>query len=432
MSLVAWAVIMVAFMVIVVFFKKIPIAYAMMIGPFLISIIMGNSLDDTLGYFLDSFNNTMKSAGLMIIFAMLYFGMLSETGFFNRIGRGIFRLMKGKISIWTVMIMTVVLAAIGMLTATIASAYLVVFPLMIVFYEKMNFSKINALILVTTVCSAMCFLPWGIGMALNASFAGVDVMELMAATIPISIVFIPVLILEILYFGREHKKKGGLMKVNLSEEEMDALVADNGEGNSKKYFVINGVIFIICIAALVYGIPSYLIFMFGAMITMMLNFANPEVQQPLIGRINGQIMGILTMLIGVSMYVGIFNGTGMVSALGEFLFEHCPHSMLRYFHIILLAVAVIVVRFIPYQFYNSLLPLIVSVGASVGLAPAFVVAAFVNNIALGTGSSPMTATTYVATGLLNIDVNEYSKKAVPVQTVANILVIAICLVLGFM
>lgn len=432
MSLVAWAFIMVAFMVIVVFFKKIPIAYAMMVGPFAISILMGNSIDDTMGFFLESFNNTMKSAGLMIIFAMLYFGMLTETGFFNRIGGAVFKLMKGKINIWAVMIMTVVLAAIGMLTATIASAYLVVFPLMLVFYEKMNFDKRSALILVTTVCAAMCFLPWGIGMALNATFAGVEIMELMVEVLPISVVFIPAIILQIIYFGQEHKRKGGLMKIQLSDEEMNELTKKKTDDGQRDMFVVNVIIFIACMVALVCGVPTYLIFMIGAMITMMINFPTPDKQGPVLGKLNGQIMGILVMLIGVSMYIGIFSSTGMVSALGEFLYESCPEPMLRYFHIILLAIAVIVIRFIPFQFYNSLLPLIVTIGGTVGLSPAFVVAAYVNNVCLGTGSSPMNATTYVGTGLLNIDVNDYAKKAVPIQTVTNVLIIIVCLVLGFM
>lgn len=42
----------------------------------------------------------------------------------------------------------------------------------------------------------------------------------------------------------------------------------------------------------------------------------------------------------------------------------------------------------------------------------------------------MTATTYIATGLLDIDVNDYAKLAVPVQTVANVIIIVACVLLG--
>ncbi len=432
MSIVAWAFVMVLFMVVIVFLKDVPIQYAMMVGPFIISLLMGNTIDQTLQFFLDQFNATMKSAGLMIIFAMIYFGLLTETGFFNKIGSTVFRLTKGKMSVWTVMIMTVILTAIGMLTATIGTTYLVVFPLMTVFYNRMNFDKKAALIIVTCTCSAMCFLPWGIGMAFTASYANVEIMDLCARTIPISFAFLPVIFLEVLYFGWEHKKNGGLMKVELSQEEMEGLLSKDSEEGKKDYFAVNLLVFVMCISTLVSGVPSYLVFMFGAMITLMLNFSDPKVSGPIVGRISGQAMGIIITLIGVSMYVGIFSGAGMVTALGEFLVALCPQFMLRYFHLLLLSVCVIVIRFIPFQFYNSCMPLLVSIGQSAGVPAEMVAAAYVNNLSFGTGSSPINPSTYIGTSLLDIDMIEYSNKAVPIQTVANILVILICLVLGFM
>lgn len=432
MSTVAWAFVMVAFMVVVVFIKEVPLPYAMMVGPFIISLLMGNSINETLQFFLDQFNGTMKSAGLMIIFAMLYFGLLTETGFFNKIGSAVFRMTKGKMSVWTVMIMTVILTAIGMLTATIGTTYLVVFPLMMVFYNRMDFDKKAALIIVTCTCSAMCFLPWGIGMAFTASYANVEIMDLCMRTIPITFTFIPVIILEVLYFGREHKKKGGLMKVELSEQELNELLSKDTDNNKKDNFVINLLVFVMCISTLVSGVPSYLVFMFGTMITLMINFSDPKAAGPVVGRISGQTMGIIIMLVGVSMYVGIFSGAGMVTALGEFLVALCPQFMLRYFHLLLLAACVVVIRFVPFQFYNSCMPLLVSIGQSAGLAPEMVAAAYVNNLSFGTGSSPINPSTYIGTSLLEIDMTEYSNKAVPIQTVANILVILICVVLGFM
>ena len=74
-------------------------------------------------------------------------------------GNAVFRLTKGKMNIYAVMAMTVILTAIGMLTATIGTAYLVVFPLMLPFYERMKFDKKAALVIVTCTAAAMCFLP---------------------------------------------------------------------------------------------------------------------------------------------------------------------------------------------------------------------------------------------------------------------------------
>lgn len=169
MSILVWAAIMIVFVVAVVFVKKLPVQYALMVGPFIIALLMGYSVPETVDFFLAQFNGTMKSAGLMIVFSILYFGLLTETGFFSTVGNAVFRLTKGKMNIYAVMAMTVILTAIGMLTATIGTAYLVVFPLMLPFYERMKFDKKAALVIVTCTAAAMCFLPWGIGMAINAS-----------------------------------------------------------------------------------------------------------------------------------------------------------------------------------------------------------------------------------------------------------------------
>lgn len=139
MSILVWAAIMIVFVVAVVFVKKLPVQYALMVGPFIIALLMGYSVPETVDFFLAQFNGTMKSAGLMIVFSILYFGLLTETGFFSTVGNAVFRLTKGKMNIYAVMAMTVILTAIGMLTATIGTAYLVVFPLMLPFYERMKF-----------------------------------------------------------------------------------------------------------------------------------------------------------------------------------------------------------------------------------------------------------------------------------------------------
>lgn len=250
MSILVWAAIMIVFVVAVVFVKKLPVQYALMVGPFIIALLMGYSVPETVDFFLAQFNGTMKSAGLMIVFSILYFGLLTETGFFSTVGNAVFRLTKGKMNIYAVMAMTVILTAIGMLTATIGTAYLVVFPLMLPFYERMKFDKKAALVIVTCTAAAMCFLPWGIGMAINASFANVDVMELCSKVIPITVVFIPVIVLEVIYFGIRHKKQGGIMKMELNAEELDALCNAGSDAPTRrpKMFVPNAIVFLASMA----------------------------------------------------------------------------------------------------------------------------------------------------------------------------------------
>ena len=136
------------------------------------------------------------------------------------------------------------------------------------------------------------------------------------------------------------------------------------------------------------------------------------------------------MLIGISFFIGIFQGTGMTEALATTIVTHVPEFLTRYIHIILAMSMVAVIRFIPNKIYNSMYPVLISVGARFGLAGTDVIAPFVCNMSLATGSSPFTATTHVGTGLLDLDVNDYCNKSTKVQFVTNIVIILTAVLVG--
>lgn len=370
----------------------------------------------------------------MIIFAMTYFTLLTETGFFNTIANGVFRLSKGKMSIWAVMIMTVTFISIGKLTTSIATAYLVTFPLMMTFYDRIGFNKNDAMCLATVAHGATGWFPWGMNIAMTASLVSVDTTALAAAAMKISFFFIPVILFEILYLGYCHKKAGGAMKVELSKEELDAMcVKDNDNPNRRpKMFWINFIVLVIAIAALIIGYASYFVFSVATLVTILLNYPSPKQHEPIANKVCVPVMNMLILFIGISMYVGVFNGTGMTAAIAEFAANNIPASMGRYVHLIALALMVFVVRVVPYQVFNSLYPVFVSFGSVFGLNTVTVIAPFVNNLGLGTGASPLSATTLVGCGLLGIDAEEYSKRSVPIQAVANVIVIVLCVIFGVM
>ena len=120
----------------------------------------------------------------------------------------------------------------------------------------------------------------------------------------------------------------------------------------------------------------------------------------------------------------------MVESLANSIVTNVPEFLTRYIHIILAASMVIVIRFIPNKIYNSMYPVLISIGSRFGLAGTDVIAPFVCNMSLATGSSPFTATTHIGTGLLELDVNRYCNRSAAVQTVTNIVIIATAILVG--
>lgn len=266
-------------------------------------------------------------------------------------------------------------------------------------------------------------------------YAGVNAMELSQRLIPVALCFIPVIILQWVYFGFQHKRSGGLMTIEWTDDDAAEVPAD-GKGKKEdfsrpKLFWFNLIVFIVVVVLLSLNVmPAYLVFILASFITIIVDYPNPADCKKLLAQSGNRFFNTLMMLIGISFFIGIFQGTGMVQALAESTINSVPEFLTRYIHIILGLVMVVVIRFIPNRIYNSMYPVLVAIGAKFGLAGTDVIAPFVCNMSLATGSSPFTATTHVGTSLLDLDVNEYCNKAAVIQTVSNVAILALAILVG--
>lgn len=193
-SLIIWTVVLVALFVLLIFMKKIQLPFVMFTLPLIIGCLSGTGLTDLLAAFTKQFGATMSTGGLMMLFSMIYFSTLTETGFFNRVSTEIFHATKGRMNVWIVMLMTFILMTIGKFTGSVASAWFMTFPLMIPFYDRMKFSRIDAMTICCLANGMTSCLPWATALVNNAAYAGVEVSELAPQVMKLMILFIPMLI----------------------------------------------------------------------------------------------------------------------------------------------------------------------------------------------------------------------------------------------
>lgn len=413
--------------------KKIPMNFTLFLVPIVVALILGFKPADIGTMVVDQFNTTMKASGYMLIFGLLYFSMLTETGMFETIIGGITKVIGSRMNVVVIMILTTVIAAIGMLTANISTCYLITFPIMMPLYKKYKFNRVYAFILAQTALAAMCFIPWGIGIALSAMMAGCDTVELAVASIPWALCFIPVIILQWVYFAYQHKKEVGtlgLPKDAQAEHETETQKQENA--NSRPgLFWINLLIFILVIVALaVFKIPAYFVFIIAACVTALIDY--PKNFADMWNKTGTMIFNIILMLLSISVYIAVFSKTGMVESFAELIVGIFPGGTAKYAFIVLLAVSVPVIRFVPYQLYNAMYPLLIFIGAQFGYTPIAVIAPYVCNLALATGVTPVNTSIYVAGPLLETDVDGIVKKGVPIMTITNILVIVLAIAVGIL
>ena len=85
MNATVMAIILVLIVVATVVTKKVPFNFVLFIVPIICSLLLGFSLQETSDFVLEQFSSIMKSAGFMLLFAFLYFQMLTEAGVFDTI-----------------------------------------------------------------------------------------------------------------------------------------------------------------------------------------------------------------------------------------------------------------------------------------------------------------------------------------------------------
>ena len=173
------------------FVKRLPTPLVLCLIPIACALVLGCNVSEISDMALKQISNSLQTAGYMIVFAMIYFNMLTKTGMFNTLIGGIIKLFRGTINVYAVMAITSILGAIGMLTAQVNTAYLILFPMMLPIYKKMQFDRKSMMIIAQTGIASMCFVPWGIAVVNSSMFAGgVDPMDLSKRLIPVALCFI--------------------------------------------------------------------------------------------------------------------------------------------------------------------------------------------------------------------------------------------------
>ncbi|WP_194608574.1 SLC13 family permease [Clostridium vitabionis] len=451
------AILLIVIVIAAILWNKIPMNFIMFVVPVACAFLLGYNLTEISNVILAQIATVMKSAGWMLMFGLIYFTMLTETGMFDTIIERFIKLLGGKLNVVTIMVITTIVSAVAYLTANISTAYLIVFPIMLPLFLRYKMDNRWLFIICQTAISAMCWLPWGIGVVNSAMMAGVSPEELAKASMPWGAAFIPAIILQWVYFAMVYRKQNGSLSIQAAgvaeEKEKEA-----NPNNRPKLFWFNLIVFAIVVYLLaVIKMPSYIVFIGASIVTAMVNYRTD------FGKIWNKagmtFFNVLIMLFAICFYLAVFNmcrttdpsgaagslvslsvakgaevlKPSMVSSLADTLVTHFPPFLMKNMYVIFLLVVVPVIYFVPYQLYNAMYPVFISIGAAFGLGSMAIIAPFVCNLALATSNTPMNSATYVGCSLLDIkDVKGYCTYAGKMMFVTNLVVMLVAIATGLL
>ncbi|MBO1514907.1 CitMHS family transporter [Metabacillus bambusae] len=353
---------------------------------------------------------SIAPTAIMVVFAILYFGILIDSGFFDPLVSKILKLVKGdplKISLGTAALaMVVALDGDGTIT------YLIVVTAMLPLYDRLGMNRLILACLPALAMGIMNLLPWGGPTARVMTIFDMDAMGAIGPIIP-SMIAGGIWVFAVAYFmGLKERKRLGVNN-DINEtfiQEIAATVAEQKDVTLKrpKLFWFNLVLTLLLLVTLVMGLlPLPGLFMLAFVIVISVNYPSLTDQKERLEGHAGNILTVVSMIFGAGIFTGILEGTKMDTAMADSLVAIIPESFGA------LLPVIVAVTSLPFTFvlandpyYFGIVPIIAETASGFGINPNEIGHASLLGQPLHL-LSPLQGSIYVLIGLLGIGLNDH-------------------------
>jgi CitMHS family citrate-Mg2+:H+ or citrate-Ca2+:H+ symporter len=405
--------------------KTVP-SIAFIAVPVIMAIIGGCSIADIGEYVKAGVLDTAPTATLFI-FSILFFGIMSDVGMFDRIIDALVK--RAGNSVLAITMLTALVAMIGHLDGGGASTFLITIPAMLPIYKKMNMRKTTLMTICTASMGVMNLLPWGGPTMRAASVLEIDATALWKQLIPMQFVGIFCAFGLAFILGRIEKKRGAGYHGNAAAEVAATVELKENAFARPKLFWFNIALTLGVILTLVFitEVPSYLIFMLGVVVALMVNYPGKDMQDKIIKSHSAPAILMATTLLTAGVLLGILENSGMMDQMASLLVAVIPEALGPHLAIVIgILSAPLALVFCTDSYFYGVLPIMIGVGARFGVNPAEIAIAMIVCRNCASFISPVVPATFLGCGLAEIEINEHIKKSfVPVFAISMI-----CLVCG--
>ncbi|MEC4586204.1 citrate:proton symporter [Bacillus safensis] len=403
--------------VLLIWGKASPIV-AMVMVPLIGALIAGFGINDIQTFFEEGIIKVLPVA-TMFIFAILFFGILQDTGFFEPVIKTLIKLTKGNVV--TVAMGTALIGVIAHLDGAGATTFLLTVPALLPLYKKLHMSPYLLLLLIGTSAGLTNMIPWAGPTGRAASVLNMDPSELWVPLIPIQLIGVVLVLGMAFILGKREEKR---IRVKIAANEIAAVqlegadwdraiqsISETGDASLKRYHLIwvNLVLFVCVVVLLVLNVmPASFMFMIGLSLALLINFPNVNLQMERVKAHAPSALMMAAVIFSAGSFLGILEGTGMLKAIAVDSIHILPAFLLPFLHIIVGMLGVPLDMLTSTDaYYYALLPIVESITSEVGVPGTSAAYAMMIGNIIGTFVSPLAPAVWLAVGLAGVDMGKH-------------------------
>ena len=383
--------------------------------------------------------------GILLMFAILYFGVMIDAGLFDPIVDRILRLVKG--DPLRIVIGTAVLALVISLDGDGSTTYMITVASMLPLYKRLKMNPLNLTCVALIASGLMNLTPWGGPTARAASALHLDVGEVFIPMVGPMLVAICSLVGIAFWLGMKERRRlgfslltgrdaGGRMPAQvlptIVEDEDDRRMPPDETGTEDvrrpKLRWVNALLTAVLMVCLIVGVlPLPVLFMIAFALALVINYPDLAEQRRRMANHAGNVLAVVSLIFAAGIFTGILQGTGMVEAMSRSLLAVIPPAMGPYFAPITALVSMPFTFFMSNDaFYFGVLPILTEAAGQYGVTPVEMARASLIGQPVHL-LSPLVPSTYLLVGLAGVDFADHQRFTLKWAALVSLVLMAACL-----
>lgn len=467
---------MIAVFMVLIMTKRMTPVLALILVPTVFGLFAGGLLwgekDHNLGDMVMKSIGSMSSTAALLMFAIIYFGLMIDVGLFDPLVRFILRVLGNDPA--KVVLGTAILAAAVSLDGDGSTTFIVTTAAMLPVYLRLGISPVVLTCVAGLANGTLNIVPWG-GPTIRAATAlNVSATDIFVPMIPSLIAGLLVAFAFAWMLGLSERRRlraldpitwapgagqtiapssgslgggtlgGGLGKmlgsagqlVKVKADPADSAMADTvldpdrATLRPKLIWFNLGLTVLIMVMLVLDLIPLPYVFMLGSAIALLVNFPKVHDQAKQLIAHAPSVVAVVAMVMAAGVLTGVLSGTGMVDAMSQWLVNIIPPSMGPFAAVLCGLISIPATFFMSNDaFYFGILPVLSKTAENYGIQPVEMARASITGQPVHL-QSPLVPAILLLVSLANVDLGDHHKKVLWRALVVSLVMLGVGVLFG--